>query len=123
MIAYTNIHIANRGLSVQDSIYHELIDDLFIAIEEALDECEVDIDYEGAGGILTLTMPNKTKIILNKQPPLHQLWVATKFNGHHFNYTDEQWIDERTGAEFYSFFDEALSRQADRAITLDIQKG
>jgi CyaY protein len=106
---------------VQDSVYHELIDDLFIAIEEALDECEVDIDYEGAGGILTLTMPNKTKIILNKQPPLQQLWVATKFNGHHFNYTDGKWIDERTDAEFYEFFDKAVSLQADQEVTLNIQ--
>lgn len=107
---------------MKDSDYHELIDTLFIAIEEALDECEVDIDYEGAGGILSLTMPNHTKIILNKQAPLQQLWVATKFNGHHFNYTPEGvWIDERTDAEFYAFFDEALSKQAGQAIKLNLQ--
>jgi len=40
---------------------------------------------------------NSTKIIINKQPPLQQLWVATKFNGHHFNFQDKQWIDKRTG--------------------------
>ena len=59
-----------------------------------------------------------TKIIINKQPPLQQLWVATKFNGHHFNFQDEQWIDERTGVEFWSFLDNAVSKQAEQAITL-----
>jgi CyaY protein len=107
--------------TMKDSEYHELIDTLFIAIEEALDECEVDIDYEGAGGILSLTLPDHSKIILNKQTPLQQLWVATKFNGHHFNYTDGLWIDERTDAEFYAFIDEAISRQAGQPVKLNLQ--
>jgi CyaY protein len=122
MVAYAQYKVRKmENLRMKDADYHELIDNLFIAIEEALEVCEVDIDYEGAGGILTLTMPNHTKIILNKQPPLHQLWVATKFNGHHFNFTDGQWIDERTDAEFFSFFDEALSKQAGQDIKLNLQ--
>lgn len=103
---------------MNDSQYHQLVDDVFIKLEEALDECEVDIDYESAEGILTLIFLNSTKIILNKQAPLHQLWVATKFNGHHFNYHDGTWIDERTGAEFWSFIDEASSKQAGEPVKL-----
>ncbi|GAB2693776.1 iron donor protein CyaY [Aliiglaciecola sp. 3_MG-2023] len=103
---------------MNDSQYHQLVDDMFIQLEEALDACEVDIDYESAEGILTLEFLNKTKIILNKQAPLHQLWVATKFNGHHFNYEDGLWIDERTGVEFWSFIDEAASKQAEQNVKL-----
>jgi len=105
---------------MKDALYHELIDNLFIHIEEALDECEQDMDYESGEGILTVILPDQSKIILNKQAPLQQLWVATKFNGHHFNYTDNKWIDERTGAEFYQFMDDAMSRQADVAIVLNL---
>lgn len=104
---------------MNDSQYHQLVDDIFIALEEALDACEVDIDYESAGGILTLIFLNGTKIILNKQAPLHQIWVATKFNGHHFNYVDGLWIDERTDAEFWSFINEAASKQAEQMVSLD----
>ena len=68
---------------MNDTEYDARVDAIFMQLEEALDECEVDIDYESAGGILTLIFPNQTKIILNKQPPLHQIWVATKYNGHH----------------------------------------
>ena len=95
-----------------------MVDDVLIQLEESLDECEVDIDYESAEGILTLIFLNGTKIILNKQSPLHQLWVATKFNGHHFNYQDDKWIDERTGVEFWSFIDEAVSKQAEQTVSL-----
>ncbi|MBC3766479.1 iron donor protein CyaY [Neptunicella marina] len=103
---------------MQESEYHQMVDDLLLVIEESLDECPVDIDYESAGGILTLIFENGSKIILNKQAPLLQLWVATKFNGHHFNYQDGQWIDERTGVEFWTFLDEAASKQAGKAVTL-----
>ncbi|MFA3791332.1 iron donor protein CyaY [Aliiglaciecola sp. SL4] len=103
---------------MNDSQYHQLVDDMFIQLEEALDACEVDIDYESAEGILTLEFLNKTKIILNKQAPLHQLWVATKYNGHHFNFEDGLWIDERTGVEFWSFIDEAASKQAEQPVKL-----
>ncbi|MEP0357384.1 MAG: iron donor protein CyaY [Paraglaciecola sp.] len=103
---------------MNDSQYHQMTDDLLIDIEEMLDECEVDIDYESAGSILTMTFINGTKIIINKQPPLQQLWMATKFNGHHFNFQNEQWIDERTGVEFWSFLDEAISKQAETTVNL-----
>jgi CyaY protein len=103
---------------MNESQYHQMTEDLLISIEEMLDECEVDIDYESAGSILSMTFENGTKIIINKQPPLQQLWVATKFNGHHFNFQDDLWIDERTGVEFWSFLDEACSKQAEQAISL-----
>jgi CyaY protein len=108
---------------MNESVYNQIIDDLFIRIEEALDELEsVDIDYESAEGILTLILPDQSKIILNKMQPLLQLWVATKFNGYHFNYTEGKWIDERFGGEFYEFFNDAISKQAGQPIALNVQE-
>ena len=69
---------------MNDTEYHQLADDLLISIQEAVDEVDFDLDYEAAGGIVEIIFPNGTKIIINKQAPLHQIWVATKFNGHHF---------------------------------------
>jgi CyaY protein len=108
---------------MNDSQYHQLVDELLISLEELLDECEVDIDYESASSILSLTFENGTKIIINKQPPLHQVWVATKFNGHHFNFQEGLWIDERTGAEFWEFMNEAATKQAGQAVTFPRPKG
>ena len=101
---------------MNDTEYHQMVDDIFIELEAALDNVEADLDYESAGGILTIIFPDTTKIILNKQPPLHQIWVATKFNGHHFNLQGEQWIDERSGAEFWSFMDQAATKQAGQSV-------
>lgn len=105
-----------------DQEYHQLIDDLFINLEEQVDECEVDLDYESASGILEIIFPDSSKIILNKQAPLHQLWVATKFNGHHFEQRQGQWIDNRSGAEFWQFMNDAATRQAGQSIEWDANK-
>ncbi|MBE0361914.1 CyaY protein [Pseudoalteromonas ulvae UL12] len=99
-----------------DHEYHELVDAVMLTLEEQIEESEVDLDFESAAGILEIIFPNQTKIILNKQTPLHQIWVATKFNGHHFELRDGVWIDNRSGAEFWQFMSEASSRQADATI-------
>ncbi|EKE80602.1 iron donor protein CyaY [Idiomarina xiamenensis] len=103
---------------MQDNEYHDLADQVMIDIEEAVESCGVDIDYESGGDIIELTFINGTKMVINKQPPLQQIWVATKFNGHHFEYRDGQWIDNRTGAELWQLLSESATRQAEQAVSL-----
>ena len=104
-----------------DQEYHQLIDDLFINLEEQVDACEVDLDYESASGILEIIFPDNSKIILNKQAPLQQLWVATKFNGHHFERHGDKWIDNRSGSEFWKFMNDAASKQAGTSIVWEAE--
>ncbi len=106
---------------MNDSQYNQIADELLLAVEEAIEDCGVDIDFEGVSGLLTLTFLNGTKIILNKQGPLHEIWVATKFNGHHFEHKQGQWFDKRSGDEFWQFMSTSASRQADTEITLTAQ--
>lgn len=106
---------------MNDSQYNLIAEDLLLAVEEAIEECGVDIDYEGVGGLLTLTFKNSTKIIINKQAPLHEIWVATKFNGHHFSFSDDTWTDKRGGDEFWQFLSAAVTKQAENEVTLTAQ--
>ncbi len=103
-----------------DNEYHQLVDALLLTIEQQIDEeldnGELDIDYESQSGVLEVIFPDNSKIVLNKQEPLQQLWVATKFNGHHFEYRDGLWIDNRSGVEFWDFINKAATRQANATI-------
>ena len=103
---------------MNDSQYNLIAEALLLAIEEAIEDCGVDIDYEGVGGLLTLTFKNGSKVIINKQAPLHEIWVATKFNGHHFVLNDNHWTDKRSGEEFWQFLSNAVSTQAETELTL-----
>lgn len=102
-----------------DSEYNLIVDEILLAVEEAIEDCGVDIDYEGVSGLLNLTFKNGTKIILNKQAPLQEIWVATKFNGHHFHLENDCWMDKRGGGEFWQFLSKAVSKQANVEIELN----
>lgn len=104
---------------MKESDYHQLADQMLLQLQDAVDECGADLDYETAGGIVEVQFPNGSKIIVNKQAPLHQLWVATKFNGHHFEYQNGQWIDNRTGQELWALLSEAASKQAGQPIVFE----
>ena len=75
---------------MNDSEFHQFADQLMLNIEETLDDFDgdADIDYETNGGVMTLSFENGTKIVINRQEPLHQIWLATKTGGYHFNYRD-----------------------------------
>ncbi|PCI62474.1 MAG: iron donor protein CyaY [Gammaproteobacteria bacterium] len=107
---------------MNDSQYNVIADELILAVEDAIEDvnerADQEIDYESVSGLLTLTFINQTKIIINKQAPLHEIWVATKFNGHHFIYQDNTWLDKRSGDEFWQFLSAATSKQAETEITL-----
>lgn len=107
--------------TLTDTQYHQMVDEILLEIEQALDELDIDLDYESFGGKLDITFPNQTKIIINKQAPLHQVWVATKFNGYHFNYQDGQWIDERFGDELWHLINDASTKQAGEPVSLKRQ--
>ncbi|MBU2883136.1 iron donor protein CyaY [Psychrosphaera sp. B3R10] len=103
---------------MNDSEYHQLADDFLMKLQDAVDEVDFDLDYESAGGIVEIIFPNGTKIIVNKQAPLQQLWVATKFNGHHFEYKDGLWIDNRGGSELWALISDAATKQAGEPISI-----
>lgn len=69
-------------------------EETIFAIEDALDDCEVDIDFDTMAEVLTLIFDNKSQVIINKQTPLKQIWVAAKAGGFHFDYHDEKqdWV-------------------------------
>ena len=48
------------------------------------------IDIENSAGILTLTFENQHQLILSRQEPLKQLWLADRTGGFHFDYDSSQ---------------------------------
>lgn len=108
---------------MNESEFNDLVDDVLIsiedAIEEACDDSGADIDYETAAGILTLSFSNGTQIIINRQAPLKQIWVAAKQGGFHFDFDSdsEQWLCN--GKELFTALAEYSSEQAGQAIKLE----
>lgn len=97
--------------------FNQLVDEQFLAIEEAIDQSEADIDYETHGGILTLEFVDRSQIVINRQTPMRQIWVASKYGGHHFEQQQGQWLDTRTGEELYTLLADHIVRQSGERVT------
>jgi len=102
-----------------DSEFLELADILYQKIEDCIEVSGADIDYDQNGSLLTLEFENRTKLIINRQQPLHQVWLATLENGHHYDYKDGQWIDDRTGDEFLCFLSAAITKQSGEKVVFN----
>ena len=95
-----------------DAEYQRLTAGLLERIERLADQWlqddVIDIDTHRTGGLLELEFPDRSKIIVNTQPPLQEVWLAARGGGFHFRHVDGRWLDTRDGTEFF----EALSRHA-----------
>ena len=106
--------------TLQDTEYHAAADRLLAAIERQCDEWlqqgAIDIDAGRSGGLVELAFPNGSRIVVNKQPPLHEIWLAARNGGFHFKWVDAAWRDTRDGVEFFARLSEEASRQGGQAL-------
>lgn len=90
-------------MSLSEARFHDLIDDLQQTVEDIFDDSDLDVDLENSGGVLTIRFENGSQLILSRQEPIRQLWLAARSGGFHYDYNEESglWIcdssDERLG--------------------------
>ncbi|MGF6725658.1 CyaY protein [Paraburkholderia sp. GAS41] len=101
---------------MSDSEYLTRAEAALTAIERTLDDIETDIEFERSGNVLTLEFENGTKIIVNLQPPMREIWIAAKAGGFHFRFTDDAWRDTRNGTEFFSALSDYATQQAGEPV-------
>jgi CyaY protein len=105
---------------MSDAEYHRLTGELLASIEATADRLlqddVVDIDTQRTGGLLELTFPDRSKIVVNTQPPLHEVWLAARGGGFHYRYVQGAWRDTRDGSEFFDALSRHASAQAGKAV-------
>ncbi len=84
---------------------------------DALNErSDVDIDNQRVGGMVTLTFPNRSQIIVNLQKPLHEVWMAARSGGYHYRWVDGRWQDTKDRSEFFESLTRDASAQSGTAL-------
>ncbi len=81
-----------------------------------LDDDLIDIDTQRTGGLLELSFPAGSKIIINTQPPLHEVWLAARGGGFHYRFVEGAWRDTRDGSEFFGVLSQHASAQAGKPL-------
>jgi CyaY protein len=116
---------------IDDKQFHEqgsyLLHSIELALEAADDELDLDLDIERQGGnVINIRFRDKSVIVVNTQPPLHEIWVAAKSGGYHYRWagsmTQPLWLDTKTGRELLSDLSEFASAQAGKTIAVTLKK-
>jgi CyaY protein len=103
----------------------ELLQSIEVALEAADDELDLDLDVERQGGnVINIRFKDKSVIVVNTQPPLHEIWVAAKSGGYHYRWAGTMakplWLDTKTGKELLSDLTEFASAQAGQAVKIGL---
>jgi CyaY protein len=88
------------------------------AIERAVDATGADIECSRSGNVLTLEFGNGSKVVINSQAPMQQMWVAGRSGAFHYAWQDGSWRDTRDGSELFAALSRLVSTQSGEAVLL-----
>ena len=88
-------------------------------VDRLLQDDVIDIDASRTGGLLELRFPAGGTIVINTQPPLHELWLAARSGGFHYKHAAGAWRDTRDGREFFEALSACASEQAGRVLKFE----
>lgn len=80
------------------------------------DDSDADIDSQRVGGMVTLSFPNGSQIIVNLQKPLHEVWLAARAGGFHYKFDGRQWMDTKGDGEFFAALTRYATQQAGQPL-------
>ena len=108
------------GASLSDAQYQREASALLARIEARCDAWlqgdVIDIDTQRTGGLLELSFPDGSHVVVNTQPPLHEIWLAARGGGFHFRWSQGQWLDTRDNSEFFALLSQHASAQAGQTL-------
>jgi CyaY protein len=88
-----------------------LLQQLETACDRLNEQSDIDIDNQRVGGMVTLTFPNRSQLIVNLQKPLHEVWLAAQSGGYHYRFDGAAWQDTKGQGEFWQQFTSDAQRQ------------
>src|SRR5690606_9122550 len=114
-------HFEESAMTLSEARFHDLVDILQQEVEDRFDDSGLDVDLENSNGVLTVRFENGSQLIISRQEPLRQLWVAARSGGFHFDYAQDQqsWICDASGEPLGELLGRVVAEQAGEALTFD----
>ncbi|WP_338769975.1 iron donor protein CyaY [Massilia sp. METH4] len=95
----------------------DLADSTLNAIEAALDRLNddnrLDVECSRSGNVLEIEfLHNGSKVIVNSQAAMQELWVAARSGGFHYRRVGDRWVDTRDGTELFDALSQIATEQS-----------
>jgi CyaY protein len=90
------------------------------ALERASDDSDLDVECSRSGNVLEIEfIDNGSKIIVNSQAPMQEIWVAARSGGFHYKRVDGKWLNTRDQSELFTSLSQMVGEQGGVAVSLD----
>jgi len=101
-----------------ESEFHAAVEAVLARIEAAVEPIDaLDADLEG--GVLTITCADESRIIVNRQTPNREIWVAARSGGFHFAFRDGAWRDTRSADELFAALARLIEAQSGENVAFE----
>jgi CyaY protein len=91
-------------------------------LEQAATNAGLDVECSRNGNVLEIEfIDNGSKIIVNSQAPMQEMWIAAKSGGFHYKRVGEQWRNTRDGSELFAALSTMVSGQSGCEVLLIAQ--
>jgi CyaY protein len=104
-----------------DLEYLDRAENLLASVEASCDRInessDADVDNQRVGGMVTLTFPDHSQIVVNLQRPLHEVWLAAKGGAYHYKWDGQCWRDTKGSGDFFGELSRHASLQAGMALS------
>jgi CyaY protein len=98
-----------------ESDFHRAVDAALERIETSLEAAEgLEADLES--GVLTIACADASRIIVNRQTPNREIWVAARSGGFHFASREGAWRDTRSGEELFACLARVIGEQCGASV-------
>ena len=89
------------------------------ALDRLNDEDVLDVECSRSGNVLEIEfIDNCSKIIVNSQAPMREMWVAARSGGFHYKRVGDEWVNTRDGSELFAALSGMASEQAGATVVL-----
>lgn len=101
------------------SVAEAVLNDIEVRIERAAEASGADIECSRSGNVLEIEFVDQgSKIIVNTQAPMQEIWVAARAGGFHYRLKEGVWLDTRGGLELFTALSGLASDQAGEILVL-----
>jgi CyaY protein len=101
------------------AVAEETLDRIEAALERASGESGLDVECSRSGNVLQVEfLDTDSKIIINSQAPMQEIWVAAKSGGFHYKRDGERWINMRDQSELFASLSRMVSEQGGVELVL-----
>jgi len=95
------------------------LDQIEQALDRLNDEDAIDVECKRSGNVLEIEfLDNGSKIIVNSQAPLQEMWVAARSGGYHYKRVGEEWRNTRDDTELFASLSKYASEQGGAQVSL-----